>query len=162
MTRLLCATLLVCIGLSTSAARGQDLADAIRDYFPGKWKVEDGDGNSLGHVNWRLVAGDKVLVGPGTLANGGKNFTMSGWDAAKKEWVHTWYSEDGSRGRVMIRKFDGKKFTGGVVMVDADGNAKDGPITDEIIDDNHVKVTQDFDGETEVMHLYRVKEDAEE
>ena len=141
MSRLICLfTSLALMTFAVPTASAQDLADEVRNYFPGKWS-SDGEPNGDGSVTWELVAGGKAVAGPGMTDKTGASFGMGGWRAAEKKWVHTWFTEDGGWGVTKLNRYEGKTFFGTTTTEDGEGTMVEGAFEIAVKDRAHFTST---------------------
>ena len=56
------------IGATTAVAHGDEMPESILKYFPGQWRVEGPEGNVVGTVEWKLVAGGKAVAGGAAIS----------------------------------------------------------------------------------------------
>lgn len=143
------------VGMLNSFCAAQDMVPQMLKYFPGKWEITSGGGNPAGQADWRLAAGGKVIAGPGVSQTGAESFAMAGWDANKKEWVHTWYEGDGTHGRITVTQFKDNTYEGTLYYVDKTGAGRTSKWQNKIIDKDNFEVTEFLKDQQLVLRFHR-------
>lgn len=154
--RVILATTLAYVAFWTTSVSAQGLADRILEYFPGKWRVSAADGMAIGEVEWKLVAGGKAAAGAGSM-QGTASFSMAGWDAKDKKWIHDWYEGNGTHGHLEVASFENGTYHGELRVADGDGKVITGAWKNKIIDRDHFELTEPTADGPKVTRWTRVK-----
>ena len=139
-------SVLLLIGLATSANADESGCKAWFKFLKGDWKYEVKEVNLKGTVSFRIVSKGNAMIARYRDANGLVGNELTGWRSDKKVMVASGFGSAGNHWRMEIGKVTANGFTGTNSGVLPDGRKYDVKVVGKKIDENNYQWT--FDGKT--------------